>query len=179
MPAAGQAHEPAGGGFDDAAVDYDGAARSFDEVERRHLRKRLAHDFEWLDFDQPSPRNTLGVPLRDARVGLVVTAGVRLPDQPAARTIGEIRHVPVTACQVRLTHRGYDTQRADKDPEVVFPVRTLLRLAETGAIGAVAAVAASTMGYIPRALNVLERVVPPVVASLVAQQVDLALLVPA
>lgn len=113
MPAAGQAHEPAGGGFDDAAVDYDGAARSFDE---------------------------------------------------AARTIGEIRNVPVTACQVRLTHGGYDTQRTSQDPEVVFPVRTLLRLAETGAIGAVAA---STMGYIPRALNILERVVPPVMASLV------------
>jgi D-proline reductase (dithiol) PrdB len=80
---------------------------------------------------------------------------------------------------VRLTHGGYDTQRASKDPDVVFPVRTLRRLAETGAIGSVAAVAASTMGYIPRALNVLERVVPPVVASLVAQQVDLALLVPA
>src|SRR6266545_141632 len=82
----------------------------------------------------------------------------------AARTIGEIRNVPVTACQVRLTHGGYDTQRTSQDPEVVFPVRTLLRLAETGAIGAVAA---STMGYIPRALNILERVVPPVMASLV------------
>ncbi len=139
MPAAGQAREPEGGGFDEAAVDYDGAGRSFDEVERLHLRKRLAPDFEWLDFDQPSPRNLPAVPLRDARIGLVVTAGVHLPDQRPARTIGEVRH----------------------------------------AIGSVAAVVASTMGYIPRALNVLERVVPPVVASLVSQQVDLALLVPA
>jgi D-proline reductase (dithiol) PrdB len=179
MPAAGQAREPEGDGFDDAAVDYDGAARSFDEVERLHLRKRLVPDFEWLDFDQPSPRNTPAVPLRDARIGLVVTAGAHLPDQRPARQIGEVRHIPVTASQVRLTHGGYDTQRAMKDPEVVFPVRTLLRLAETGAIGSVAAVAASTMGYVPRGLSVLERVVPPVVASLVAQQVDLALLVPA
>jgi Glycine/sarcosine/betaine reductase selenoprotein B (GRDB) len=177
--AAGQPGDPDGAGFDDAAVDYDGATHSFDEVERLHLRKRLVPDFEWLDFDQPSPRNTPTVPLRDARIGLVVTAGAHLPDQRPARQIGEVRLVPVAASQVRLTHGGYDTQRASADPEVVFPVRTLLRLAETGAIGSVAAVAASTMGDIPRALNVLERVVPPMVASLVSQQVDLALLVPA
>jgi D-proline reductase (dithiol) PrdB len=170
---------PAGGGFDDAAVDYDGAVHSFDEVERLHLRKRLVPDFEWLDFDQPSPRNRLGVALREARVGLVVTAGVHLPGQRPARQVGEVRLVPVAAPQVRLTHGGYDTQRAGKDPEVVFPARTLRRLAETGAVGSVARVVASTMGYIPRGLNVLERVVPPVVASLVDQQVDLALLVPA
>lgn len=179
MHAAGQAHQPEGAGFDDAAVDYDGATRSFDEVERLHLRKRLVPDFEWLDFDQPSPRNALGAPLRDARVGLVVTGGVHLPDQRPARRIGEVRLVPLAASKVRLSHGGYDTERASQDPDVVFPVRTLLRLAETGSIGSVAPVAASTMGYIPRGVNVLERVVPPVVASLVSQQVDLALLVPA
>jgi D-proline reductase (dithiol) PrdB len=166
-------------GSDDAAVDYDGATRTFDQVERLHLRKRLEPDFEWLDFDQPSPRNPLRVPLRQARVGLVVTAGVHLPDQPPARQIGEVRYIPVTAAQVRLTHGGYDTQRAMQDPDVVFPARTLRRLAETGSIGSVAPMAASTMGYIPKGLNVLDRVVPPVVASLAAQQVDLALLVPA
>jgi hypothetical protein len=179
MTAAGQTHEPDGAGFDDDAVDYDGATRSFDEVERLHLRKRLVPDFEWLDFDEPSPRNALGVPLRDARVGLVVTGGVHLPDQRPARQIGEVRLVPVAAPEARLTHGGYDTGRAMKDPEVVFPVRTLLRLAKAGAIGSVASVVASTMGYTPRAVNVLERVVPHVVASLVSQQVDLALLVPA
>ncbi len=171
--------EPDGVGFDDAAAQYDGATHPFDEVERLHLRKRLVPDFEWLDFDEPSPRNAPGVPLRDARIGLVVTGGVHVPDQRPARTIGEVRLVPVTATQVRLTHGGYDTERAMQDPDVVFPFRTLPRLAEAGAIGSVAPVVASTMGYIPRGVNVLERVVPPVVASLVAQQVDLALLVPA
>lgn len=90
MHAAGQTHEPEAAGFDDAAVDYDGATRSFNEVERRHLRQRLVPDFEWLDFDS-SPPATLGVPLRDARVGLVVTGGVHLPDQRPARTMGEVR----------------------------------------------------------------------------------------
>jgi hypothetical protein len=177
--AAVQKHEPAGAGFDDAAVEYDGAARSFDEVERLHLRKRLVPDFEWLDFDEPSPRNRLPVPLRDARVGLVVSGGIHLPDQPPARKIGEVRFVPVEASEVRLTHGGYDSERASEDPDVVFPAPTLLRLAETGWIGSVVPVVPSTMGYIPRGANVLERVVPPVVASLVSQEVDLALLVPA
>jgi hypothetical protein len=168
-----------GGGFDDDAVHDDGATRSFDEVERLHLCKRLVPDFAWLDFDQPSPRNPLHVPLRQARVGLVATGGAHLPDQRLARPLGEVRLVPLAASTVRLTHAGYDTERASTDPEVVFPARTLLRLAKTGAIGSAAAVAASTMGYIPRGMNVLERVVPPVVASLADQQVDLALLVPA
>ena len=109
----------------------------------------------------------------------MATGGVHLPDQRPARETGEVRLVPLAASTVRLTHAGYDTERALKDPDVVFPARTLRRLAETGAIGSVAAVAASTMGYVPRGVNVLERVVPPVVASMVAQQVDLALLVPA
>jgi D-proline reductase (dithiol) PrdB len=174
-----QPHEPDGAGFDDAAVHHDGAARSFDQVERLHLRKRLVPDFEWLDFDQPSPRTALGVPLRHARVGLVVTGGVHLPHQRPARQVGEVRLLPIVAPEVRLTHGGYDTQRAMQDPDVVFPARTLRRLAEARAIGSVARVVASTMGYIPRGVSVLERVVPPVVASLVAQQVDLALLVPA
>jgi hypothetical protein len=172
--------EPDGGVVEaDAAVDYAGATYSFDQVERLHLRRRLAPDFEWLDFDQPSPRNALGLPLRDTRVGLVVTAGSHLPGQRPARQIGEVRLVPMPAPEVRLTHGGYDTRRAMKDPEVVVPARTLLRLAEAGAIGSVARVVASTMGYIPRGVNVLERVVPPVVASMVTQRVDLALLVPA
>ncbi|HZD73190.1 MAG TPA: glycine/sarcosine/betaine reductase selenoprotein B family protein [Actinomycetota bacterium] len=171
--------EPGDAELDDAAVDYDGAARPFDQVERLHVRKRLEPDFDWLEFHQPSQRNALRMPVRDARIGLVVTAGVHLPDQRPARQIGEVRHIPVTASQVRLTHGGYDTQRAMRDPEVVFPARTLRRLAETGAIGSLAPIAASTMGYVPKGLNVLDRVVPPVVASMVSQQVDLALLVPA
>ena len=165
--------------FDDAAVDYDGAVRSFDEVERLHLRKRLVPDFEWLDFDEPSPRNRLRIPLARARVGLVVTGGVHLPAQRPARKIGEFRFVPIDAAEVRLTHGGYDTERASEDPEVVFPVRTLRRLAETGVISSLAPTALSTMGYIPRGVNVLDRVMPPAVASLVSQEVDLALLVPA
>jgi hypothetical protein len=179
MHAAGQTHEPESAGFDDAAVDYDGATRSFDEVERLHLRKRLVPDFDWLDFDRPSPGTRSGSRCGTPASAWWSPAGVHLPDQRPARQVGEVRLIPVAASQVRLTHAGYDTQRASQDPEVVFPARTLLRLAETASIGSVAPVVAATMGYIPRGVNVLERVVPPVVASLAAQQVDLALLVPA
>jgi hypothetical protein len=83
-------------GSDDAAVDYNGATRTFDQVERLHLCKRLEPDFEWLDFDQPSPRNPLRVPLRQARVGLVVTAGVHLPECGW----------PSWACLLRKRERG-------------------------------------------------------------------------
>ena len=109
----------------------------------------------------------------------MVSGGVHLPDQAPARKIGEVRFVSIDAAEVRLTHGGYDTERASQDPEVVFPAQTLRLLAETWLIGSVAPTVPSTMGYIPRGADVLERVVPPVMASLVSQEVDLALLVPA
>jgi hypothetical protein len=50
MPAAGPAHDPGDAEFDGAAVDYEGAARPFDQVERLHVRRRLEPDLDWLDF---------------------------------------------------------------------------------------------------------------------------------
>jgi hypothetical protein len=171
--------EAEGSVFDDAAVEYEGSVRPFDEVERLYIRTSLVPDFEWLGFDEPSPRTQIRIPLTRARIGLVVTGGVHLPDQRPARLIGEVRLVPIDAPEVRLTHEGYDTERASEDPEVVFPVRTLLRLSGTGSIGSVAPVVPSTMGYIPRGGERPGTGGAPVVASLVPQQVDLALLVPA
>lgn len=151
----------------------------FDLIERAYIREELVADFEWLDFPRPSPRNKLPVPLAQARVALVSTAGVHLPDQRPMGPGGQVRIVPVDAPDIVLSHEGYDTQRAARDPEVVFPVRTLQALADAGFIGSLAPTAVSTMGYVPRGHRVLERLVPPTIDRLRSEEVDLALLVPA
>jgi len=65
----------------------------FDDLERTFVRRFVA-DFEWLAFDEPSPRNDLPVPLSEARVGLVTTAGAHLPDQLQPHPAGSIVPLP-------------------------------------------------------------------------------------
>lgn len=54
----------------------------FAAAERDHVRSRVHPTFEWLVYEQPSPRQRLQSPLERARVALVGTAGAHLPDQP-------------------------------------------------------------------------------------------------
>lgn len=150
----------------------------FDDLERDFVR-RFVPDFDWLDFPVPSPRHTLKVPLRGARVALVGSAGAHLPDQEPIPPDGDVRLIPNDAVDLRLAHVGYDTERASKDPDVVFPLRALHRLVAEGTIGSVAPTAVSTMGFVPDGHRVLEHTVPATVEVLRREEVDLALLVPA
>jgi hypothetical protein len=151
----------------------------FDDLERTYVR-RFVPDFDWLRFDEPSPRRPLPVSLDRARVGLVATAGAHLPEQEPMSPTGELRLIPVRdAGRLQLTHIGYDTERASRDPDVVVPVRSLQRLAESGFIGSLAPTIVSGMGFVPRGGDVLERSVPIALEALRADDVDLVLLVPA
>ena len=150
----------------------------FDELERKFVQ-RFFPDFDWLHFDTPSPRRPLPVPLRQARVGLIATAGAHLPGEAPLGIDGEVRFLPADAETIELTHRGYDTQRAAIDPDVVVPVRSLRRLVTARVVGSLAPTVISTMGLVPRGQDVLERSVPAALERLRAEEVDLALLVPA
>jgi hypothetical protein len=65
------------------------------------------------------------------------------------------------------------------DPSVVVPVRPLQRLVRAGVIGSLAPTVISTMGLVPRGMDVLERSAPAAAERLSEEEVDLALLVPA
>ena len=151
----------------------------FDDLERTFVR-RFVPNFDWLTFEEPSPRQDLPVPLSAARVGLITTAGAHLPDQPGMTPNGEVRLIPLeVAGQMCLSHIGYDTIRAARDPDVVVPIGALLRLADAGFIGSLAPTVVSTMGFIPRGSDVFERTAPATIDALRRDDVDLALLVPA
>src|SRR6266404_6430333 len=132
-------------------------SRDFPDVERDYIRRRGWPGFDWLRFEEPSPRHMPGKPLSQARVGLLSTAGAHLAGEDPIAASGPPRVVPIDA-QIAFDHIGYDTRRASEDPEVVWPVRTLRRLAEHGVIGGVSGQAVSMMGAVLDGHVVLDRV---------------------
>lgn len=170
---------PAGADSPSMHGDLGDDSQHFAEAERRHVREVVGvPDFEWVDFDEPSPRNPLPVPLSEATVTLVSTAGAHLVGTRPLGAGGHAALLPADA-DVQLTHGGYDTERAAQDPDVVYPVRTLQRLADDGFIGALAPTVVSTMGFVPSGRRLFERAVPDAVERIHDEQAHLALLVPA
>jgi D-proline reductase (dithiol) PrdB len=135
-------------------------------------------DFEWVRAAEPSPRNPLPVPLSEARVTLVSTAGAHLPGTRPLGAGGDAVAIPADG-PFELTHVGYDTARAAIDADVVYPVQRLRALADAGFIGSLAPTVISTMGFVPDGRRLLTRAVPVALERMLAEQAHLALLVPA
>jgi hypothetical protein len=153
-------------------------SRGFADVERDHVRRLYLPDFDWITFDEPSPRRPPLVPLHQARVGLIDTCGAHLADRPPLGTSGRAALVPVDA-EVVFTHAGFDTERSMRDTEVVHPVRTLRRLVDDGVVGSLAPTAVSVMGGVLIGRRIVERGLPTALEAMLDMEVDLALLVPA
>jgi len=156
----------------------DDDSRGFAAVERNHIREKYLPDWEWMRYDAPTPHNPPLVPLDRARIGLVDTCGAHVEGQPPVGASGRAAMVPVDAA-VAFSHPGYDVTRAERDNDVVHPAHTLLQLAADGVVGSVAPVTVSVMGGVLLGERLLQRGVPATVESMLQQQVDLALLVPA
>lgn len=161
------------------ATDSGDDSEGFADVERNYVREVVGvADFDWVAAAEPSPRNRLPVPLSQARVTLVSTAGAHVAGTRGLGAGGDALAVPIDA-EIQLTHVGYDTVRAAKDPDVVYPVRRLQALANEGFIGSVAPTAISTMGFVPDGRRLLKRAVPLAVERIADEEAHLALLVPA
>lgn len=159
---------------------------SFVEIEREYIRRRILPDFDWVVCRSPSRINPLAKPVAEARIALVATAGAHLSTDQAfdlSNPTGDpsFRIVPADARSdtVRLSHRGYNTQKIQQDIDCVFPLERLKELAQEGIIGDVSPRHFSFMGYIPVTAPLIEKTAPAVADMLQEDQVDLALLVPA
>ncbi len=153
----------------------------FAERERARVRASFFPTFEWVDNAQPSRRNRMRVPLARARIGLISTSGAYAAGQArfSQGTEGDGSHRTFGLSEpVRFSHGGYDTRRAYRDPEVVLPRRTLAALADEGVLGSVSDRVFALMGYIPDTSLLLSETAPEVAQGLIADGVDLALLVP-
>lgn len=135
----------------------------------------------------PVPWTPLKRNLSECRVALVSTAGFILPGQKpfdgAARG-GDVsfREIPASEPASRLidTHRSrvFDHEGMQRDPNLAFPLERLAELAGEGTIGTVNHRHLSFMGSITAPGRLIRKSAPEAARLLVADAVDVALLVP-
>lgn len=166
-----------------ASLDERGA--NFGQIERDHVRARVYAPFDWHPFDEFSPYHPLRVPVEEARVAFITTAGVHLANQPPFDTDADAgdpswRSIPVETplSELMLSHGGYDTRRASADKNVVLPLEHLRALRDEGRIGSISPDVYSFMGYVADTDRLLRDEASAVAARLIADQVDLVLLAP-
>lgn len=144
------------------------------------------------------PFTPLGVPVSEARVGLLTTSGhfvhgddpqpfgeLEMTQQQAVSRISEfmrdtpvLSEIPVTTAtsDLRVRHGGYDIRSAEKDPNVTFPIERLREAHDDGQVGELAETFFSFPGA--TAQGRLRRILPGWVQLLHGQEIDLMLLVP-
>ena len=142
--------------------------------------------YRWRKID-PIPFSPLRKPLEQSNVALVSTAGFVMPDQePFDKEMAggdfTFREIPATADASTLTesHRSevFDHSGIESDPNLAFPLDRVQDLREQGRIGAVNFRHFSFMGSITAPGRLIERSAPECAARLVADEVDVALLIP-
>lgn len=138
--------------------------------------------YRWVRNDEPPPWTPLAKPLSECRLGLVASGGIYVTGQVAFhyRDDDSFREVPTTVAteDLRATHFAYDLTDARADANVVFPIDGLRALVAEGRIGSLAANALTFMGGIYSARRVRENLAPAITEKLLAERVDVALLVP-
>lgn len=142
--------------------------------------------YPWRRID-PVPWAPLQKPLAQCRVALVSSAGFVLPGQEPfdeSRRGGDpsFRDIPadVEVSTLVDTHRSesFDHSAMRQDPNLVFPIDRVRELAAEGRIGAVNRRHLSFMGAITAPGRLVRQTAPEAAQKLVADQVELALLVP-
>lgn len=138
--------------------------------------------YKWVYNNETPPWQPLRKPLAECRVGLVASGGIYATGQMAFhfKDDASFRAIPtdVKTADLRTAHFAYDQTDARRDPNVVFPIDTLRGLAKEGVIGSLTRHAFTFMGGIYSSRKVRERLAPLLAERLVAEQADLAVLVP-
>jgi D-proline reductase (dithiol) PrdB len=138
--------------------------------------------YNWVVNADTPPWAPLSKPLSRCRLGLAASGGIYVTGQVAFHYKDDtsIREIPtdIDTKELRATHFAYDLTAARSDPNVVFPLGPLRSLAREGVLGELSPRAYAFMGGIYSSRKVRELLAPALTARLVADQVDLALLVP-
>jgi D-proline reductase (dithiol) PrdB len=158
-----------------------GDVSEFTFVVRAFLRA-----YRWRRID-PIPWSPLRKPLAEANVAIVTTAGLVMADQePFDDQIkggdSSFRVIPAEAEVSSLidTHRSetFDHSGIREDPNLAFPLDRLHELARDKRIGRVNRRHLSFMGSIPATGRLIRDSAPAAAELLVADGVDVVLLVP-
>lgn len=155
-----------------------------DYIERTRLQySALGYPpYRWVRNADSPPWTPLRRPVSESRLALIASGGIYTAGQIAFHyqddTSLRVIDTAVATQDLRATHFAYDLTDARRDPNVVFPIEPLRRLVSEGVLGELASRAYTFMGGIYSARKVAEKVAPALCERLVADRVDLALLVP-
>lgn len=142
--------------------------------------------YPWRRID-PVPWVTPSKPLSKCRLALISSAGFVLPHQvPFDESVRggdpSFREIPndVTIATLVDTHRSesFDHCGMRQDPNLAFPIDRVNELAKTGRIGSVNHRHLSFMGSITAPGRLIQYTAPEATRLLVADGVDVVLLVP-
>ena len=139
--------------------------------------------YRWFQADTAPPWQPLDKPLDQIRLGMLSTSGAYALGQVAYHYKDDtsIRAIPSDVAEgaLRFSHitENYlvDPKR---DPNCIFPVGPLRKLAADGFIGGLADKLLSCMGGIYSQRRVRDELAPVLLETFKAQKVDAALLVP-
>lgn len=146
----------------------------------------------WVERERhgPIPRTPLRRRLSRCTVALVSSAGIARHDDRPFDQEGErrdpwwgdpsFRVIPrgSTERDVGLYHLHVDTSLGTQDLDCVLPLRSLEALRAAGVIGAVAPSHYSIMGFLLQPDELVATTAPAIARSMVAEEVDAAVLVP-
>ncbi len=142
--------------------------------------------YPWRRID-PVPRTPLAKPLAECTVALVSSAGFVAPGQDrfsdsARGGDSSFRPIPgdvevADLCE-HHTSDSFDHSGIRQDPNLALPIERIRELAQGGRIGRVAPRHLSLMGSITATGQLVRQTAPQAARWLVADGVDVALLVP-
>jgi len=151
----------------------------------RHDYGAAFKGYPWPAFTE-SPWTPVAKPLAQSRIAVVSTGGLYRPGEDEAfdAKAGEgdwtWRALPASAPigALGIAHDHFAHEVAREDMNTIFPLDRLRELAAAGVIGGLAPTHYSIMGYCPRAADLAEVAAPAIAASLEAEGVDVALVIP-
>lgn len=150
------------------------------------LRAHLVRSYKAWEA-QDTPWTPVTKPLAQSTIAMVTTAGVHHRHQapfdmtdPDGDPTYRVLDSATIADDYVITHDYYDHRDADKDLNIVLPIRRLAEMAAAGIIGGVANRHMGFMGHIDKQhiLTLINRGAPETARLFRSDQVDAVLLIP-
>ena len=143
--------------------------------------------YAWRRND-PVPWAAPRKPLRDSRVGLVVTPCQTMPDQPPFQPVepdfdASIRIVPSDVRPQTMVNtypqQAFDHTGLMEDANVLIPLDRLREMTSSGEIGGVTPRTVSLCGHLPHPQRLIDETAPEIARIFAEDGADAVLLVPA